>query len=134
MVEKDMIKTLLNRLSLYHNERILKMEIRNILEITPEIKDEAIKLLTSAKRLRELLGDRRFDLSFYTHPDGKITIIDRHEYSRDGLGTDLGFFTHHIYASGESDIDFVAENSAEAQEFDRQFNECLWGVNNELDG
>lgn len=107
------------------------MEIKNILEITPEIKEEAVKLLNAANKLRTLLGDKHFSLSFYSS-DGKVTIFDRHEYSRDGLGTDLGFFTHHIYESGESDTDFVAENSAEAQEFDREFNEFM-GANNELD-
>ena len=103
------------------------MEFKNLIDITPEIEGEARKLLEAAQKLQDLLKEQKghFDLAMYNSAPSRVTIYDRHEFSRDGLGTDLGFFVHRIFNDGKVVLDFVAEDNEEAQEFDRQFNEYM---------
>lgn len=105
------------------------MEFKNLIDITPEIEGEARKLLEAARKLQELLEDQNghFDLTMYSSAPSRITIFDRHEYSRDGLGTDLGFFVHRIFNDGEVVLDFIPEENEEGQEFGRQFDEYMEG-------
>ena len=106
------------------------MEFKNLIDITPEIEGEARKLLEASQRLKGLIGDKRhFDMSI-TIPD-HITIYDRHEYSRDGLGTDLGFFVHRIYKDGPVVLDFISEDNEEGKAFDEAFNKYMEGQDGE---
>lgn len=106
------------------------MEFKELIEITPEIEAEAKKLLEAARKLETLIGSKgRFDLATYTAAPNRITIFDRHEYSRDGLGHDLGFFVHRIFEDGSVVLDFIAEDNEEAQEFEREFNEFMEAEN-----
>ena len=107
------------------------MEFKNLIEITPEIEIEAANLLKASQRLKELIGDKgHFDMSTYKASTDHITIYDRHEYSRDGLGTDLGFFVHRIYTDGSVVLDFINEDNEEGRAFDEAFNEYI-GAENE---
>lgn len=103
------------------------MEFKNLIDITPEIEGEARKLLEASQRLQELLKKQNghFDLTVYSSAPSRVTIFDRHEYSRDGLGTDLGFFVHRIFNDGKVVLDFIPEENEEAQEFGRQFDEYM---------
>jgi hypothetical protein len=106
------------------------MEFKNLIDITPEIETEAANLLKASQRLKELIGDKRhFDMSIAS-PD-HITIYDRHEYSRDGLGTDLGFFVHRIYKDGSVVLDFINEDNEEGKAFDEAFNKYMEGQDGE---
>ena len=99
------------------------MEFKNLIDVTPEIEGEARKLLEAAQRLQELLGEQKghFDLASYSNGLKILTIYDRSEYSRDGLGTCLGFFVHRIHSNGEVVLDFVPENTEEAKDFYEEF-------------
>jgi hypothetical protein len=102
------------------------MELKNLIDITPEIEIEATNLLKASQRLKKLIGDKgHFDMSTYNASRDHITIYDRHEYSRDGLGTDLGFFVHRIYEDGSVALDFINENNEEGIAFDKAFNEYM---------
>ena len=106
------------------------MEIKDLIQITPEIKKEAYDLLRASERLHELLkeqGGGHFSMSIFNTSTNELTIYDRHEYSEDGEGNDLGFFAHRFFADGEYKLNFIAEKNEEAQEFDRQFNEFMEG-------
>ena len=109
------------------------MEFKNLIDITPEIEGEARKLLEASQRLHELLKEQKghFDLTVYNSAPSRVTIFDRHEYSRDGLGTDLGFFVHRIFSDGKVVLDFIPEENEEAQEFGRQFDEYMEGQDGE---
>ena len=110
------------------------MEIKNLIEITPKIKKEAYDLLRASERLHELLkeqGAGQFDTSIYTSSAKQLTIYDRHEYSDDGEGTDLGFYVHKFYPDGSYILDFIAEDNEEAQAFDEAFNEAWEAENGE---
>ena len=96
------------------------MEIKDLIEITPEIRKEAFGLLQACGRLKQLIKEQYEDAHFgisvassYDHDD--LTIFDRHEYSKDGEGNDLGFFVHKLYSNGKYRFDFIAEESEEAQ-------------------
>ena len=101
------------------------MEFKNLIEITPEIEAEAKKLLEATESLKALLGKSHFDVSVYSSSTDHISIFDRHEYSRDGLGTDLGFFVHRIYKDGSVVLDFINEDNEEGIAFDKAFNEYM---------
>ena len=102
------------------------MEFNNLIDITPEIEGEARKLLEASQRLKKLIGDKsHFEMSTYSASPDHITIYDRHEYSRDGLGTDLGFFVHRIYRDGSVVLDFINEDNEEGIAFDKVFNEYM---------
>ena len=104
------------------------MEFKNLIDITPEIETEAANLLKASQRLKELIGDKRhFEMSTYSAIPDRITIFDRHEYSRDGLGTDLGFFVHRIYKDGSVVLDFINEDNEEGRAFDEAFNKYMEG-------
>lgn len=107
------------------------MEFNNLIDITPEIEAEAAKLLKASQRLKELLGKHHFDMSIYSSAADHISIYDRHEYSRDGLGTDLGFFVHRIYKDGSVVLDFINEDNEEGIAFDKAFNEYMEGQDGE---
>jgi hypothetical protein len=108
------------------------MEFKNLIDITPEIEGEARKLLEATQRLKELIGDKRhFDMSTCSASPDHITIYDRHEYSRDGLGTDLGFFVHRIYKDGSVVLDFINEDNEEGKAFDEAFNKYMEGQDGE---
>ena len=107
------------------------MEFKNLIDITPEIEQEAAKLLSASQRLKELLGKNHFDMSVYSSAADHISIYDRHEYSRDGLGTDLGFFVHRIYKDGSVVLDFINEDNEEGRAFDKAFNEYMEGQDGE---
>lgn len=110
------------------------MEIKDLIEITPEIKKEAYDLLKASERLHELLkekGGGQFDMSIYSTSTNELTIFDRHEYSEDGEGTTLGFYVHKFYSDGSYILDFIAEDNEEAQAFDRAFNEAWEAENGE---
>ena len=101
------------------------MEIKNLIEITPEIKKEAYNLLRASERLHDLLkeqGRGQFGISIFTKSTGELTIYDRHEYSKDGEGTELGFYVHKFYPDGSYRFDFIAEDNEEAQAYDEEFN------------
>ena len=102
------------------------MEFKNLIDITPEIEIEACNLLKASQRLKELLGNKaHFELSTYSSVPDRITIFDRREYSRDGLGTDLGFFVHRIYKDGSVVLDFINEDNEEGRAFDEAFNKYM---------
>ena len=103
------------------------MEIKDLIEITPEIKRGAYDLLKASEKLHELLkeqGAGQFGTSIFTNSSSELTIYDRREYSDDGEGTDLGFYVHKFYSDGSYILDFIAEDSEEAQAFDETFNKA----------
>ncbi len=105
------------------------MEIKNLIEITPEIRKEAFGLMLACERLKQLIKEQYEDAHFtisaaYTLSPDDLTIFDRHEYSKDGEGNDLGFFVHKLYSNGKYRLDFVAEESKEAQAFSEAFDEA----------
>jgi hypothetical protein len=105
------------------------MEIKGLINITPEIKKEAYDLLRASERLHELLkvqGAGQFGMSVYNISRNELAIYDRHEYSRDGLGTDLGFYVHKFYSDGSYLFDFIAEDNEEAQAYDEEFNKAFF--------
>jgi hypothetical protein len=101
------------------------MEFKNLIDITPEIEGEARKLFEASQKLKKLLGKHHFDISIYSSAADHISIYDRLEYSRDGLGTDLGFFVHRIYKDGSVVLDFINEDNEEGIAFDKAFNEYM---------
>ena len=103
------------------------MEFKNLIDITPEIEGEARKLFEASQKLKKLLEKHHFDISIYSSAADHISIYDRHEYSRDGLGTDLGFFVHRIYKDGSVVLDFINEDNEEGIAFDKAFNEYMEG-------
>lgn len=107
------------------------MEFKNLIDITPEIEGEARKLFEASQKLKKLLGKHHFDISIYSSAADHISIYDRHEYSRDGLGTDLGFFVHRIYKDGSVVLDFINEDNEEGIAFDKAFNEYMEGQDGE---
>jgi hypothetical protein len=105
------------------------MEIKGLINITPEIKKEAYDLLRASERLRELLkeqGGGQFGTSIFSSSTNELTIYDRREYSRDGLGTDLGFYVHKFYSDGSYLFDFIAEDNEEARAYDEEFNRTFF--------
>lgn len=105
------------------------MEIKGLINITPEIKKEAYDLLKASERLHELLKEQRagqFELSVYNISRDELAIYDRHEYSRDGLGTHLGFYVHKFYSDGSYILDFIAEDNEEARAYDEEFNRTFF--------
>lgn len=110
------------------------MEIKDLIEITPEIKKEAYDLLKASERLHELLkeqGGGQFGTSIFTMSTSELTIYDRREYSDDGEGTDLGFYVHKFYSDGSYILDFIAEDNEEARAFDEAFNKAQEAENGE---
>ena len=110
------------------------MEIKDLIEITPEIKKEAYDLLKASKRLHELLkeqGGGQFNMSIYKTLANELAIYDRREYSDDGEGTDLGFYVHKFYSDGSYILDFIAEDNEEARAFDEAFNKAQEAENGE---
>jgi hypothetical protein len=110
------------------------MEIKNLIEITPEIKKEAYDLLKASKRLHELLkeqGAGQFGMSVYTSNSNNLTIYDRREYSDDGEGTDLGFYVHKFYPDGSYIFDFIAEDNEKAKAYDEEFNMAFFSEESE---
>lgn len=105
------------------------MEIKDLIEITPEIKKEAYDLLRASERLHELLkeqGGGQFGMSIFTNSTNELTIYDRNEYSEDGEGTALGFYVHKFYSDGSYIFDFIAEDNEEAQAYDEEFNKAFF--------
>lgn len=110
------------------------MEIKDLIEITPEIKKEAYDLLRASERLHELLkeqGGGQFDMSIYNTSTNELTIFDRHEYSKDGEDNNLGFFVHRFYPDGEYQLGFIAEENEEAEAFRKAFYEAQEAENGE---
>lgn len=102
------------------------MEIKNLIEITPEIRKEAFGLLQACKRLEQLVKEQYKNGHLNIEAGilcNEVSIFDRHEYSKDGEGNDLGFFTHRFFADGEYKLTFIAEDSKEAQAFNKAFEE-----------
>ena len=106
------------------------MELKNLIDITPEIKKEAFGLLQACKRLKRLeqlveeqYKDGHFDINAGMIHD-KLVIYDRHEYSKDKKNSDLGFFVHRFYSDGKYQLGFIAEKSEEARAFNKAFNEA----------
>ena len=105
------------------------MEIKDLIEITPEIKKEVFELLQACEKLKRLIQEQYKDAHFgisaasgRLSPDD-LTIFDRHEYSKDGEGNDLGFFVHKFYSDGKYRLDFIPEESKEAQALREAINE-----------
>lgn len=112
------------------------MEIKDLIEITPEIKKEAYDLLRASERLHELLkeqGGGQFDMSIFNTATNELTIYDRHEYSEDREGKTLGFYVHKFHPDGSYILDFIAEENEEAQAFDEAFNKA-WEAENGANG
>ena len=110
------------------------MKIKDLIQITPEIKKEAYDLLRASERLHELLkeqGGGQFDMSIYNTSTNELTIYDRHEYSEDEEGTTLGFYVHKFHPDGSYILDFIAENNEEARAFDEAFNKAWEAENGE---
>lgn len=110
------------------------MEIKGLINITPEIKKEAYDLLKASERLHELLkeqGGGQFDMSIFSTSTNELTIYDRHEYSEDGEGTTLGFYVHKFHPDGSYILDFIAEDNEEARAFDEAFNKAWEAENGE---
>lgn len=112
------------------------MEIKDLIEITPEIRKEAFGLIQACNRLKQLIAEQyeqgHFDISVATSFDkDSLAIYDRHEYSKDGKGNDLGFFVHWFYSNGKYQLDFIAENNEEARAFDEAFNKAWEAENGE---
>ena len=108
------------------------MEIKNLIQITPEIKKEAYDLLRASERLHELLkeqGGGQFGMSIFNTSTNELTIYDRHEYSEDGEETILGFYVHKFHPDGSYILDFIAEDNEEARAFDEAFNKA-WEAEN----
>lgn len=97
------------------------MEIKNLIEITPEIENAARELLEASEKLKKLVGNMYYSLDISHNGTDHINIYDRHEYSRDGLGTNLGFFAHRIFVDGKVILDFIPEDNADAQKFSTEF-------------
>lgn len=98
------------------------MEIRNLMEITPEIENAARELLEASEKLKKLVGNNvYYSLDVSHNGTDHINIYDRHEYSRDGLGTNLGFFVHRIFVDGKVILDFIPEENEDAQKFSTEF-------------
>lgn len=98
------------------------MEIRNLMEITPEIENAARELLEASEKLKKLVGNNvYYSLDISHNGTDHINIYDRHEYSRDGLGTNLGFFAHRIFVDGKVILDFIPEENEDAQIFSAEF-------------
>ena len=105
------------------------MEIKDLIEITPEIKKEAYDLLRASERLHELLkeqGGGQFNMDIFNASANELTIYDRREYSDDGEGTDLGFYVHKFYPDGSYILDFIAEDNEEAKAYDEAFNRAFF--------
>ena len=113
------------------------MEIKDLIEITPEIRKEAFGLLQACGRLKQLIkeqyGGAHFGISAVSNRLSldDLTIFDRHEYSKDGEGNDLGFYVHKFYSDGSYILDFIAEDNEEAQAFDEAFNKAQEAENGE---
>ena len=110
------------------------MKIKDLIQITPEIKKEAYDLLRASERLHELLkeqGGGQFDMSIYNTSTNELTIYDRHEYSEDEEGTTLGFYVHKFHPDGSYILDFIAEDNEEARAFDEAFNKAWEAENGE---
>ena len=110
------------------------MKIKDLIQITPEIKKEAYDLLRASERLHELLkeqGGGQFDMSIFNTSTNKLRIYDRHEYSEDGEGTTLGFYVHKFHPDGSYILDFIAEDNEEARAFDEAFNKAWEAENGE---
>ena len=108
------------------------MEIKDLIEITPEIKKEAYDLLRASERLHELLkeqGAGQFNMDIFNASANELTIYDRREYSDDGEGIDLGFYVHKFYSDGSYILDFINEDNEEAQAFDEAFDKA-WEAEN----
>lgn len=104
------------------------MEIRNLMEITPEIENAARELLEASEKLKKLVGNNvYYSLDVSHNGTDHINIYDRHEYSRDGLGTNLGFFAHRIFVDGKVILDFIPEDNADAQKFSTEFEKEFHG-------
>jgi hypothetical protein len=98
------------------------MEIKNLLEITPEIEATAREIFKASEKLKKLIGsDNHYSIEVRLSGKDFINIFDRHEYSRDGLGKDYGFFLHKIFSDGKVLLDFVPEDTEEALKFDEEF-------------
>lgn len=113
------------------------MEIKNLIEITPEIRKEAFGLMLACRRLKQLIKDQYENAHFTISisdclSSDDLTIFDRHEYSKDGEDNDLGFFVHKLYSDGKYRLDFVAEESKEAQAFNEEFDKA-WEAENGKD-
>ena len=104
------------------------MEIKGLINITPEIRKEAFDLIQVCERLKQLIKEQgkhgHFDISICTN--SVLTIYDRYEYSKDGEGTALGFYVHRFYSDGSYIFDFIAEDNEEAQAYDEEFNKVFF--------
>lgn len=98
------------------------MEIKNLIDITPEVERAAGELFEASEKLKELLGNNSFFTLDVTHNGtDHISIFDRRECSRDGLGTSLGFFIHRLYIDGTVRLDFLPEDNEDAKKFSENF-------------
>lgn len=101
------------------------MELKNLIDITPEIKAEAQQLFESTQKLKGLIRGRgHFELSAYSSTPNVITIYDRYEYSGDGEHV-LGFYVHRLYDDGTYQLDFINEDTKEGRAFDEAFNKYM---------
>lgn len=102
MVEKDTIKTLLNRLSLYHNERILKMKNAGLPDRTQAFMDDAQNVLATVS---EFL--RRYDVSHVKISGRKNNRENEMEfYGNDTFGK-KGFYILEINGAGDSKVRII---------------------------
>lgn len=98
------------------------MEIRNLIEITPEIRKEAFGILMASKNLFKLVNAQNGHVSMSLGTGKKeITIFDRHEYSEGGED-DLGFYVHRLFDDGTYQLDFINNDTEEGRAYDEAFN------------
>ena len=102
------------------------MEIRNLIEITPEIRKEAFGILMASKNLFELVNAQNGHVGMsLTTGRKEVTIYDRHEYGEGGEH-DLGFYVHRFFDDGTYQLDFINEDTDEGREFDEEFNKAFY--------
>lgn len=102
------------------------MEIRNLIEITPEIRKEAFGILMASKNLFELVNAQNGHVGMSLGTGKKeIIIYDRHEYGEGGEH-DLGFYVHRFYDDGTYQLDFINEDTDEGRAFDEAFDKAFY--------
>lgn len=102
MVEKDTIKTLLNRLSLYHNERILKMKNAGLPDRTQAFMDDAQNVLATVS---EFL--RRYDICGADISGRKDTKYCEMNLFGNDTFAKKGFYVMDINGAGDSKVRII---------------------------
>lgn len=91
------------------------MKISNLIEITPELKADLLKVVASAKALADKVGGHNFTISIVPNGHTCVTVYDRYE-------GDLGFYTHEVTEDGACSLSFVnSGHTPEADMYEKAF-------------